>query len=121
MRLKGVSSNPNPMETIMTVAAKKTVKKTVKKTAKKTVKKTAKKTVAAKKNGNGVKRKDNTAIHEKLISLFKKPNGCTLTEVRKTGYRYPTMLALKVAKDRYGLKVKATKKKGELTRYYAWA
>jgi hypothetical protein len=96
-----------------------TAKKSV---AKKTVKKTVKRAAAKSNgngNGNGAKKKEIKPLHQKLINLFRQKDGCSLTEVRKTGWPYPTMTALQIAK-KHGFKVKATKKKGELTRYYAF-
>jgi len=71
----------------------------------------------AKKNGHKKVAKTNP-IHEKLISLFKRPDGATLHDTWNAGYHFPAMAAVKIAKRR-GLKVKIIKKKGELTRYVA--
>lgn len=81
-----------------------------KKSAKKPVAKSTKKVVAKRGNFN--------ALHEKLISLFKRPNGATLEDTVKAGYKYPAVFALRIA-ERRGLKVSVVKKEGERTRYVA--
>jgi hypothetical protein len=77
-------------------------------------KKSAKKANGAKK----VSTKKPNALHEKLIKLFTRPNGATLTDTKEAGFNYPAMSALKIA-ERRGLKVTTKKVAGELTRYFA--
>lgn len=81
-----------------------------KKPAKKPVAKVAKKPAKTSKNFD--------ALHEKLIALFKRPNGATLEDTVKAGYKYPAVFALRIA-ERRGLKVAVVKKEGERTRYLA--
>jgi hypothetical protein len=58
------------------------------------------------------------ALHEKLIKLFSRPNGATLTDTWECGYKYPAVQALRIA-ERHGYKTNVVKKSGELTRYVA--
>ena len=83
--------------------------------AKKTAAKKSAKKSAAKKST--VTKKPN-ALHEKLIKLFTRPNGATLTDTIEAGFKYPAMTALKIA-ERRGLKVTTKKVPGEPTRYFA--
>ncbi len=39
-------------------------------------------------------KKPNT-LHEKLIKLFTRPNGATLTDTKEAGFKYPAMAALR--------------------------
>jgi hypothetical protein len=57
-------------------------------------------------------------LHEKLIKLFRRPKGATLADTVKAGYKYPAVIALKIA-ERRGYKTKVVKKSGEPTRYLA--
>jgi len=56
------------------------------------------------------------ALHDKLIKLFTRLNGATLTDT--VGFKCPAMAALKIA-ERRGYKVTTNKVPGELTRYIA--
>lgn len=76
----------------------------------------SKKTAVAKK----VPAKKFTALHEKLVKLFRRPNGATLADTVEAGYKYPAVFALRIA-ERRGLKTKIVKKEGEPTRYVATA
>jgi hypothetical protein len=58
------------------------------------------------------------ALHEKLIKLFARPNGATLTDTVEAGFKYPAVAALRIA-ERRGYKTNVIKKEGELTRYTA--
>jgi hypothetical protein len=58
------------------------------------------------------------ALHEKLIKLFTRPNGATLTDTVEAGFKYPAVAALRIA-ERRGYKTNVVKKAGELTRYTA--
>jgi hypothetical protein len=76
--------------------------------------KSSKKTAVGKKT-NG---KPNP-LHEKLIKLFSRPNGATITDISEAGFKYAAMAALKIA-ERRGLKTSVKKPgPGELMRYYA--
>jgi hypothetical protein len=76
------------------------------------------KSTAAKKSTNG--RKPN-ALHTKLIALMARKDGATLTDIKKAGWKFPAIVALKIA-ERRGYKVSVKKPKpGELTRYVAKA
>lgn len=92
----------------MATKSKKSAKKPVAKSAK-AVKKVAKKTSG----------KNFDALHEKLITLFKRPTGATLAEIKAAGYDYaPGIFALRIA-ERRGYKTSVVKKDGERTRYLA--
>jgi hypothetical protein len=78
----------------------------------KATKKSAKST--AKKSTNG---KPNV-LHEKLLKLFLRPNGATLSDVVEAGWKFAAMAALRIA-ERRGLKISVVKKEGERTRYVA--
>jgi hypothetical protein len=85
--------------------------------AKSIAKKSAKST--SKKATNGQKVHKPNALHEKLVKLFARPNGATITEIAAAGFKYPAVQALKIA-ERRGFKT-SSKKPGprELNRYYA--
>jgi hypothetical protein len=105
------------------VKAKKTTQ-TQAKANKAVVKTSARKPVKAKKASKATKKpvkasnKAKSALHDKLVSLFARPSGATMHDTWDAGYKFPAMMALKLAKRR-GFKVSVVKKKGELTRYYA--
>jgi hypothetical protein len=81
-------------------------------------KKTNSKKVTAKKSKKPVAAKKPNAMHEKLIKLFTRPNGATITDTVEAGFKYPVMTALRMA-ERRGYKTNVIKKDGELTRYVA--
>lgn len=89
-------------------------KATAKKAAKKSTKQAAKKSATkAPSNGN------RDALHSKLISLFCRPNGATLAEIKAAGYTYGSAVAaLKIAEGA-GCKTSVKKVAGERTRYIA--
>lgn len=78
-----------------------------------------KKSTKVAKNGNGKAKKAKVnPLHDKLVSLFTRPSGATLTDTWNAGYKYPAMQALKIA-ERRGLKTSSSKADGEMTRYFA--
>jgi len=58
------------------------------------------------------------ALHEKLIKLFVRPNGATITDIAAAKFKYPAIQALRIA-ERRGYKTSVSKKPGKLTRYIA--
>jgi hypothetical protein len=86
--------------------------------SKKSTKAVAKKSVAKKVSTKATKKPN--LLHEKLVKLFCRPNGATLTDTKEAGFECPAMAALKIA-ERRELKTSVVKKKGELTRYLARA
>ncbi|HWX34218.1 MAG TPA: hypothetical protein VNZ53_43190 [Steroidobacteraceae bacterium] len=65
-----------------------------------------------------IKARKANPLHEKLVKLFVRPNGATITDISEAGFKYSAVQALKIAKTR-GLKTSTKKPDGELTRYYA--
>jgi hypothetical protein len=86
--------------------------------AKKTATKSAKKSAAKRPTTTSANARKPNALHEKLIKLFTRPNGATLTDTVEAGFKYPAMTALKIA-ERRGLKVTTKKVAGQPTRYFA--
>jgi hypothetical protein len=74
--------------------------------------------MATKKTAKTAKKVSHKPLHEKLLKLFRRPNGATLEDTVEAGYKYPALFALRIA-ERRGYKVKVIKKDGELTRYVA--
>jgi hypothetical protein len=63
-------------------------------------------------------RKSN-ALHDRIVKLFQKPNGCTIQDLNSAGFKYSARQALRIAETR-GLRTNVIKgKNGELTRYCA--
>jgi hypothetical protein len=56
-------------------------------------KKSAAKKSVAKKVSTKATKKPNL-LHEKLVKLFCRPNGATLTDTKEAGFEYPAMAAL---------------------------
>jgi hypothetical protein len=82
--------------------------------AKSVAKKSTKKPVVVK----VIKTRKPNALHDKLIKLFSRPNGATITDVGNAGFKYSAIAALKIA-ERRGYKVNVKKQPGELTCYFA--
>jgi hypothetical protein len=80
--------------------------------------KTSKKSATKKANGKPRKERKTNPLHAKLIALMSRPNGADRADIAKTGWKYPSMTALKIA-ERRGYKTSVVKKAGELSRYIA--
>jgi hypothetical protein len=65
-----------------------------------------------------IKARKPNPLHEKLIKLFVRPNGATITDIAAAKFKYPAIQALRIA-ERRGYKTNVVKKAGELTRYVA--
>jgi hypothetical protein len=66
-----------------------------------------------------VKARKPNPLHEKLIKLFVRPNGATITDIVEAGWKYSAVAALAIA-ERRSYKTSAKKPgPGELTIYKA--
>ena len=82
----------------------------------KPTKKSAAKKVATKK----VSAKKPNPLHAKLLALLTRKDGATLADLGKAGFKYPAIMALRIA-ERHGLKTKIVKPEEGFKRYIASA
>ncbi len=82
-----------------------------------TSKKTATKR-ASKANGQPRNERKTNPLHDKLVALMSRPNGADRSDIAKTGWKLPSINALRIA-ERRGMKTSIIKKEGELKRYVA--
>ena len=61
--------------------------------------------------------KKSSALHEKILKLFARPNGATINDLNEAGFKYSARQALRIAETR-SLKTNVVKKNGELVARY---
>jgi hypothetical protein len=71
-------------------------------------------------NANGKPNGDRkpNPMHDRIIKLLSRPNGCTRVDLNEVEFPASSMTALRIA-ERKGFKTSAVKKPGELTIYKA--
>jgi hypothetical protein len=60
-----------------------------------------------------IKARKSSALHERIVKLFARPNGATINDLNEAGFKYSAVQALKLA-ERRGYKTSVVKKSGEL-------